>query len=878
MTPMVSGNEIGLLEDSAKDFGTGVINLGHNESLFPRDSFTLSSTFELYSVYGGLQAVLWSRKHYGIFIKNNDLLVSLHGEDDKLHTIIVRDVFEEPGWHDVQVVLDTDSSRLEFWVDGANIYSASGEWISLTSTMRYDVSAGGRSNGRNVLDGQISSVSVVNEALSIDSSQSLYDRMVSVSGEKPVIEQLDFEENLAEETFGESEVLVTEEKNLETDSLLVSGNAENEKSGSQFSEESDDTGDLSIDVSGNSAVSEMDQIDEIVSRETIDDVNSFTDSPSGNTDADGQITNESVVAHEEYVPISSDKSDADNIVSIGMTNMDIGTGGVPVDLAITRDYDQIFSQLSDAGINVYFPVTIYEEIPEVKALHFEADFFPPPFGSATDEIYDLARHYGIKIAFSADLMYPVGTDLPIGNADPLQAIISSGGRDIIHSVFNYDEPILNGLDPAYSQSVYEHVKLVDPTIMVHQVHQPVGNEADPSEYLQSVLMHAEWADTVGFDVYPIMTHPGIQSPYSSGQIVSPVEALKGYVSWLDTHLPDKGHMMVLQAFELADLYSDEYFATLLPADAAMSRAPTEIELKEMVYAVSDVDSIFWFGASFRASQSDELWQSVLSTSKVTADGTLGTLMEEVYPVSSNTNLTLEDTDDGMLVEDHGAVNDAEGILLVSDGIFEDEESSVQFSEIKAIYGTEVSDALLGSEQADDIIAYKGDDFIGAMGGNDRISGGDGNDVIYGGFGNDEIFGGSGADIFTGESGNDMLWGENGDDYIEGGSGNDIISGGEGQDQLVGGEGADTITGSLGDDALMGGEGSDTFVFALGDGDDFIVDFTVGQDSLLFLSGEPMSELSLTEISGHTRIEFGPDSVTLLGVGESQWNDIDIVFG
>jgi len=42
--------------------------------------------------------------------------------------------------------------------------------------------------------------------------------------------------------------------------------------------------------------------------------------------------------------------------------------GVPMGLAVPRDYDVIFSQLKDAGIKAFFPVFQYVEAPTAETL------------------------------------------------------------------------------------------------------------------------------------------------------------------------------------------------------------------------------------------------------------------------------------------------------------------------------------------------------------------------------------------------------------------------------------------------------------------------------------------------------------------------------
>jgi Ca2+-binding RTX toxin-like protein len=75
---------------------------------------------------------------------------------------------------------------------------------------------------------------------------------------------------------------------------------------------------------------------------------------------------------------------------------------------------------------------------------------------------------------------------------------------------------------------------------------------------------------------------------------------------------------------------------------------------------------------------------------------------------------------------------------------------------------------------------------------------------------------------TGTAGADTLAGGTNADLLLGAAGNDTLSAGGSDDVLRGGVGADRLT---------GGAGKDVFVMARGDGQDWIVDFTPGQDRL-----------------------------------------------
>jgi Ca2+-binding RTX toxin-like protein len=72
--------------------------------------------------------------------------------------------------------------------------------------------------------------------------------------------------------------------------------------------------------------------------------------------------------------------------------------------------------------------------------------------------------------------------------------------------------------------------------------------------------------------------------------------------------------------------------------------------------------------------------------------------------------------------------------------------------------------------------------------------------------------------------------------VNGNTGNDSINGGQKNDYLLGGAGDDELSGGGGSDRLLGGVGGDIFQFRPFDtlsGADLIVDFTPGQDLIIF---------------------------------------------
>ena len=97
-----------------------------------------------------------------------------------------------------------------------------------------------------------------------------------------------------------------------------------------------------------------------------------------------------------------------------------------------------------------------------------------------------------------------------------------------------------------------------------------------------------------------------------------------------------------------------------------------------------------------------------------------------------------------------------------------------------------------------------------------------------------------ANKITGTSQDDLIDGAAGADTISGGKGADTLSGGTGDDSLNGGAGNDSLWGGKGNDTLFGGDGADVFVYKKGDGEDTIMDYESGIDTVMILSGSVKS--------------------------------------
>jgi Ca2+-binding RTX toxin-like protein len=534
--------------------------------------------------------------------------------------------------------------------------------------------------------------------------------------------------------------------------------------------------------------------------------------------------------------------------------MILGAAGVPRDIAEARDYDAIFSQLEAAGITVFMPCTQYEEYPVSLSLGLESDFLPPPFGTGDPSIFEAMRAHGIKLSLSAEMLYDPAEPMPLPENDPLLALIDAAGLDLIYAIYAYDEPAIRNISVATSQALYEHIKSVNPLLQVLQIH---GNPDLPASglpaYFDEVIAHAQWADMVGFDLYPIGMVHGAVTPYSNGEIVPPGQVVQDFMTWLQTEVPQAQHVMVLQAFGMTDLYSPEMLATLDPQVVASLAPPTAQDLAEMLAATEGAAAVFWWGQSnIESGASSQLWADVLAETAQfaatfpgsdiigteNADILTGTSLAERISGNAGDDEIHGGNGDDTLVGGAGAdsmhgdagndtyyVDDAGDVIDESDGSGTDTVRTIlaSYSLASANVIGNVENLTGASALGQSLSGNALDNVITGSWGNDILAGGGGSDTLRGGAGNDTyVIDDLLAQIDeAGESGTDTvrtsmavfdlaqlsilgqvenitgtlatgqhLTGNASDNVINGGIGNDTLAGGGGSDTLAGGQGND----------------------------------------------------------------------------------------
>ena len=134
---------------------------------------------------------------------------------------------------------------------------------------------------------------------------------------------------------------------------------------------------------------------------------------------------------------------------------------------------------------------------------------------------------------------------------------------------------------------------------------------------------------------------------------------------------------------------------------------------------------------------------------------------------------------------------------------------------------------------------------------------------------------SSSNVLEGDLYNNTMNGMGGDDRMYGEAGRDTMMGGSGDDEMYGGEDKDILNGGEGDDLMDGGPGADTFVFEPGNGNDYIMDFTSGEDTIdlsAFDNADGTNHFSGTPGApdGDNYVitlpeDFGGGTITILGV-------------
>jgi hypothetical protein len=179
--PVDGDIQIAALNKAADEFGDGRQNLGRGEEYFGFDDFTASITFALDSTNGGSQRMLWNHSNYGIEVKGDNLVVYFTEEGKGMEIFVFKDAIQDTAWHDVQLVLDGEADTFSIYLDGQMLDQEEGVTGGITENARWDVTVDGTLfNNGDGFNGQIADFSIIDEAVEIDSSMSVYERTVAI--------------------------------------------------------------------------------------------------------------------------------------------------------------------------------------------------------------------------------------------------------------------------------------------------------------------------------------------------------------------------------------------------------------------------------------------------------------------------------------------------------------------------------------------------------------------------------------------------------------------------------------------------------------------------------------------------------------------------
>jgi hypothetical protein len=302
----------------------------------------------------------------------------------------------------------------------------------------------------------------------------------------------------------------------------------------------------------------------------------------------------------------------------------IVAAGVPKTLAEAENFAGIFHTLAEAGMTVFFPTFQFQEVPEVKSLGFETYFLPPcqPLNPALSAMLQEK----VSLMVPGELLYPqLPAPLPAQEEDPLRALLACLSDKGVYGVYSYDEPVTQGVSLGSVRRFYERVKSIDPNLPVMMIHAPMLADAETLQtseqraaYLDNVKTYSQYADVVGFDVYPIPQHIAqVITPYSSDITQDYRLQLADYLQWLQAELPAKRHALVLQGFSYTYQFADGYLEENFPPEVlATIRPPSREELNEMVKVVQGHNAqVIWWGQSFIEEDEMALWNDILLVTK-----------------------------------------------------------------------------------------------------------------------------------------------------------------------------------------------------------------------------------------------------------------------
>jgi len=304
------------------------------------------------------------------------------------------------------------------------------------------------------------------------------------------------------------------------------------------------------------------------------------------------------------------------------------SSGFPVSLGAARDYDTAFRQMKDAGIDVLYPYSaqyIVKMPGEIEYMPWINDAVPNRIFDEDNPLVRAAKQHGIKLMLNGELFYPQDS-FPEFVDDPVRRLIHVHGRELIYGIWGADEPAMNNTPVSYLEKMYERAQILGVPLVLCQA--PMVADTDKLhlygsprlriEYLSRCLQQAYCCDEWMFDIYAIPAHSCAiippQNAISGIAATTIIEAVGGYVEWMDRQLPGKTRGMTLQAHAIPDFYSDGALSTMGVTRRQLERfypGPTVEEYRRQYVATLGSQTIGWYGPSFQRTVNSADWVNLL---------------------------------------------------------------------------------------------------------------------------------------------------------------------------------------------------------------------------------------------------------------------------
>ncbi|WP_181017964.1 VCBS domain-containing protein, partial [Sneathiella aquimaris] len=849
-----------LLSDAAVEFG-GPQNFGRGAELNGMDSFTISATFELDTLSGGTQSLVWNTQQYGLILSGDNLYVYLRDTGGRMDVAVVADAFDQTGWHDVQVVLDKAAGSLNVYVDGAVAYTGSSDAIALTNAPSSDVFAGQTEWG-HPLQGQLADVSIVGEAMDVDGSQTTYERMYAMDegdlasqlaavAPTPDPEPEPTPENTAAEISGDTAARVAEDGTLATSGKLNVTDIDAGESNFQAGTLAGAYGALVISADGSwsYAANDSAQIQALDVGDTLTDT--FTVQSADGTEQTVTITidgaeDAAVISGTDTGSVTEDASMSTS-GKLNVSDADQGESFFQAD-ELTGDYGS-FS--IDTNGNWNYTATDSAQLQALNTGDNVTENFTVLSADGTQHTVDVTVNGADEVVVTPPTGGGGGLEIEVGSIAELVAAMENavGGETIKLRPGDYEPFTLDGF--VFPENVT--LTSADPNNPAHLENLILKNSTNIT--FENLTFHSEdapygsWGEflftvTHSSNIDIKNNHFGNDSPtaHADNFIGLTVKNSDG-IDVTDNEFTNLGNgagFSYTQNLNVSDNYvhnvrSDGFDFTSVQHVEVIGNT-----IKDLYPTGGDhSDNIQFTGNRNMPPNTDIV---IRDNVIVQGDGNPGQgIFMKTDPESPFQNVVIENNivyqsayhgitvynADGLTINQNTVVSPPDTQLPVWIKVFDVQNTVVEnnITNTMAVVGDDssvefINNILTETSNATGLLPYSEvfanelvrltSDVDGFLVNSEFSAGAEvavflaNDEPLAGNTTNNDIRGTEEADIIYGFSGEDTLNGEGGDDTLYGGNGDDQLIGGSGDDVLVGGNGADI---------LVGGEGQDLFLFS-----------------------------------------------------------------